>query len=149
LAIMHGFASAALLLVAAGLLVLVLVGARGRCGRPPSSEQGLAMALMTGLATGYLALVSLGHPLMFFPLGVAAVLVVSWLRVARLADAGSLLLGWGALWTTMFAWQLLNDLSDPAVSYPGWTPYPLAAGAAMVILGLALLLGSLIGMFTR
>ena len=138
---MNGFASAALLLVALGLLVLVLVASRRRSGRLPSPEHGLAMALMTGLATGFLALVFLGHPFMLFPLGVAAVLVVSWLREVRLADAGALLLGWGALWTAMFAWQLLNDLSDPAVSYPGWTPYPLAAGAALTVLGIVLLAG--------
>jgi hypothetical protein len=53
-----------------------------------------------------------------------------------------LLLGFGLLWTAMFGWPRLNDLSDPAITYPGWTPYPLAVGVALVALGLALVIAT-------
>ena len=41
----------------------------------------------------------------------------------------------------MFAMQVasrLNDLADPAVTLPGWTPVPTAIGAALLILGVTL-----------
>jgi hypothetical protein len=36
-----------------------------------------------------------------------------------------------------------NDLADPAVTVPGWTPVPLAIGVAAVILGTSLALADL------
>jgi hypothetical protein len=139
---MDGTVALILLLVALALLLLGASALRRRSGRAPSSPQSIAMALMTGLALGFLALVFLGHPFMLFPLAIGAVLLAGWIRPMRLALIGALLLGFGLLWTAIFGWQRLNDLSDAAVSYPGWTPYPLAAGVAFTVLGVALLLFS-------
>jgi hypothetical protein len=136
---MDGGTAVILLLVALALLLLAASALRRRSGTAPSTSQAVAMALMTGLALGFLALVFLGHPFMLFPLAISAVLVAGWIRQVQPALIGALLLGFGLLWTAMFGWQRLNDLSDAAVSYPGWTPYPLAAGFALIVLGVVLL----------
>lgn len=139
---MNGTTAVILLLVALALLLLGASALRRHSGRTPSGPQSIAMALMTGLALGFLALVFLGHPFMLFPLAIGAVLLASWVRPMRLALIGALLIGFGLLWTAMFGWQRLNDLSDAAVSYPAWTPYPLAAGVALIVIGVVLLLSS-------
>lgn len=131
-----------LLFVALGLLLLAAATLRRRSGVASRSGQTLAMAMMTGLALGFLALVFLGHPYMLLPLGIGGVLLFGWLRPPQPRAIGALLLGFGVLWTVMLGWSLLNDLADPAVSAPGWTPYPLAAGAALLVLGLVLTLGT-------
>jgi hypothetical protein len=136
---MQGLTAVVLLLVALALLLLGASALRRRSGMTPSASQSVAMALMTGAALGFLALVFLGHPFMLFPLAIGVALLAGWARPARLALIGALLLGFGLLWAAMFGWQRLNDLADPAVSYPGWTPFPLAAGLALTVLGIVLL----------
>jgi hypothetical protein len=139
---MDGTVALILLLVALALLLLGASALRRRSGRAPSSPQSIAMALMTGLALGFLALVFLGHPFMLFPLAIGAVLLAGWIRPMRPALIGGLLLGFGLMWTAMFGWQRLNDLSDAAVTIPGWTPYPLAVGVSLTVMGVVLLLAS-------
>jgi hypothetical protein len=80
---------------------------------------------------------------MLFPLAIGAVLLAGWIRPMRPALIGGLLLGFGLMWTAMFGWQRLNDLSAAAVTIPGWTPYPLAVGVSLTVMGVVLLLASL------
>jgi hypothetical protein len=141
---LNGSAAVILLLMALALLALAVAALRRRAERRPSAPESLAMSSMTGLALGFLALVFLGHPFMLLPLGIAGVLLANWLRPMRPALIGALLVGFGALWTVMFGWQRLNDLSDAAVVIPGWTPYPLAVGVGLTVFGLVLLLVPLI-----
>jgi hypothetical protein len=131
-----------LLFVALGLLLLAAAALRPRSAAAPRTTQTFAMALMTGLALGFLALVFFGHPYMLLPMGIGGVLLASWLRPPQPRAMGALLVGFGVLWTAMLGWSLINDLSDPAVSAPGWTPQPLAAGVGLLVLGLVLTLGT-------
>lgn len=98
------------------------------------------MAGMTGVAVGFLLLVMWVAPLILFPLVTAAILLAAWLSRREWLVLGSFLIGAGGLWATMQGLARLNDLADPAVSIPGWTPIPLAVGTAAVIVGAALVL---------
>jgi hypothetical protein len=138
----NGFLSFLLLLIAASLLLLAAVMVRRRSSRGESAVQTQAMALMLGLAIGFLGYFLLGSLLFVFPLTVAAVLAWSWLRHGDMAQPGAFLLGFGALWTVLLGAQRWDDLVDPAITHPGWTAYPLATGVATLVLGLALLVAA-------
>lgn len=90
---------------------------------------------MLGLAIGFLTYFLLASVLFVFPVAVAALLAWSWLHRGSTAEPGLFLLAFGGLWTILLGWQRWNDLSDPAVSIPQWTAYPLAAGVAMLVAG--------------
>jgi hypothetical protein len=96
------------------------------------------MSLMSGLTMGFLSYFLLGSMLVVFPIALAAVLVVEWIRWGHTGQPAAFLIGFGGLWTFLFGWQRWNDLSDPAVTYPGWTPYPLALGVALLTFGVVL-----------
>ena len=69
-------------------------------------------------------------PLILFPAAVGGIVVADWLRRRDWLLLGSFLVGAGGLWAVMSGWALVNDMADAAVSTPGWTPIPLALGAA-------------------
>lgn len=139
---MNGLLSFLLLLIAASLLLLAAVTIRRRSGRGESAAETQAMALMLGLAIGFLGYFLLVSLLFVFPLAVAAILTWSWLRHGDMAQPGAFLLGFGGLWTALLGAQRWNDLVDPAVTLPGWTTYPLATGVATLVFGLTLLVAA-------
>jgi hypothetical protein len=139
---MSGYLSFLLLLIAASLLLLAAIMVRRRNGLGESAAQGQAMALMFGMAIGFLGSFLLASLLFVFPLALAAVLAWSWLRRGEMAQPGAFLIGFGGLWTTLFTAQRLSDLVDPAVTLPAWTAYPLATGVATLLLGLAMLVAA-------
>jgi uncharacterized membrane protein YidH (DUF202 family) len=136
---MTPIASLALLFVAAGLLLLGSASIRRTGGREPSRASGAVLAGMTGLGLGFVLYVLFVPPLFLFPAAVAGILVTDWLRRRQWRLLGSFLVGAGGLWAAMTAWALVNDLTDDAVNYPGWTPTPLAAAVSLVILGATML----------
>jgi hypothetical protein len=137
---MTGTASLLLLFVAAGLLVLAGVGLgrwRGR-GRPPSDGETAVMAALTGGAVTFLFVVMQVIPLVIFPFVIAGILVAKWIHERSWRPLGAFLIGGGALLFAMQAIRRANDLADPAVTVPGWTPIPMAVGAALAIVGVTL-----------
>jgi hypothetical protein len=138
---MNGTATLLLLFVAAGLLVLLGVGIGRSRGRQPSRRDSALMAGMTGAACAFLTTFMGAGPLVF-PTGATCVLVAIWLIRGQWAQLGAFLIGAGLLVASMQTYQLVNDLLDPAVTVPGWTPAPLAIGVAAVILGTSLFLAA-------
>jgi hypothetical protein len=129
-----------LLFVGAGLLVLAGVSIGRTRGSRTSRATALVMAAMTGVALGFLLRVLLVPPLLVFPLVVAGILVANWVSRREWPMLGSFLIGAGGLWMAMEGLARLHDLADPAVTFPGWTPIPLALAAASVILGVTFLM---------
>jgi hypothetical protein len=127
-----------LLFVAAGLLILAGTGIGRARGRALSASDAAGMAGMTGVAVAFLFTVMPVMPLAMLPAAIAGVLCVAWIVRGQLLQLGAFLIGGGGFVGLHQAFTLANDLADPAVSVPGWTPLPLAAGAAFVILGAAL-----------
>src|ERR671910_1626877 len=130
----------ALLFVAAGLVVLAGIGIGRWRGRPPGPREASVMATMTGIAVTFLFVVMPVIPLVIFPFVVAGILVATWITEKQWRPLGAFLAGGGALLFTMQVLSRANDLADPAVVIPGWTPVPMAVGAALAILGTALVL---------
>jgi hypothetical protein len=129
-----------LLFVAFGLLVLAGVGiGRRRGGSVPRRDRGL-MAGLTGVSVAFLFVVLAVAPLVVFPLTVAVVLLVSWLEARQWTLLGAFLIGAGGYLALTQTLRRANDLADPAVTIPGWSPVPLAFGAAALILGAALII---------
>ena len=137
---MNDIASLLLLFVAAGLLIVLGVGLGRERGRQPSARDTALMAGMTGIAIGFLVIFLSASPLALGPIAIAAVLVVCWWRRSQVALIGAFLVGGGVMVAFMNAMWLLNDLGDPAVTIPGWTPIPLASAVAAVIVGASMLI---------
>jgi hypothetical protein len=135
-------ASILLLFVAAGLLLLAGIGIGRWRGRPPSGGETALMAGMTGVAVMFLFVVMPVIPLVIFPFVVAGMLVTNWIHEGSWRPLGAFLVGGGALLFAMQALRRANDLADPAVIIPGWSPIPMAVGAALAIIGATLLAGS-------
>ena len=136
---MNATASILLLFVAAGLLLLAGIGIGRWRGRPPSSLETALMAGMTGVAAMFLFVVMPVIPLVIFPFVVTGMLVTNWIREGSWQPLGAFLVGGGSLLFAMQALQRANDLADPAVIIPGWSPIPMAVGAALAIIGATLL----------
>ena len=83
-----------------------------------------------GLSGGLAALI---------PLVMLAVLYV---RTRRLSDVGVLLASFGAVWTAFETGAWLNATSDPAVTIPHWTPAPLIAAVALLVVGLSVVVAA-------
>jgi Na+/phosphate symporter len=97
------------------------------------------MAAMTGIAVMFLVVVMPVIPMVIFPFVVTGMLVTKWVQERAWRPLGAFLVGGGSL---LFAMQLMrraNDLADAAVTIPGWSPIPMAVGAAIAILGATLL----------
>ena len=136
---MTGPASILLLFVAAGLLLLAGIGIGRWRGSPPSAGETALMAGMTGVAVMFLFVVMPVIPIVIFPCVIAGILVTSWVREASWRPLGAFLVGGGALLFAMQALRLANDVADPAVTIPNWSPIPMAVGAALAITGGTLL----------
>ena len=137
---MPAVAAIALLFVAAGLMVLAGIGLGRWRGRPPGPREASVMAAMTGVAITFVFVVMPVIPHVIFPFVIAGILVASWITARQWRPLGAFLVGGGALLFAMQAVSRANDLADPAVTIPGWTPVPMALGAALTILGAALTL---------
>jgi hypothetical protein len=135
----NGTASLLLLFVAAGLLVLAGIGIGRWRGRPPSGAETALMAAMTGVAVMFLLAIIPVIPIVIFPFTIAGMLVASWIQTRSWRPFGAFLVGAGSLLLTMEALRRANDLADPAVTIPGWSPIPMAVGAAVAIIGATLL----------
>lgn len=136
---MNGYLAFLLLLVAAGLLVLA--AGWSATGHAEWRRNAEAKVLLFGLAIGYLTYFLIGTVLVFFPLAIAAVAMTARTRSA-LPDAGTFLVACAGSWVVFLGLRHWNDLADPAVTQPGWTPYPLALAAALTVLGLVLRFGA-------
>ena len=133
-------ASIALLFVAGGLLLIAL-----SCGTRVRGRQihglGVAMAVMTGLALGFLSLFLFLFPFVVFPLGIAGILIARWLAAGRLTELGAFLVAAAGFWVLEEAAALINDLNDPAVTSPAWSPIPLALATGLMVFGATLIIG--------
>ena len=137
---MNDVATVLLLFVAAGLLVLAGTSIGRLRSRPVNQADATLMAGMTGVAIGFLTTFLWAPPLVLGPVSISAILVATWLARSQTTLVGAFLVGSGLLITAMQAVQIANDLADPAVSIPGWTPVPLGIGVASAILGASLLI---------
>ena len=135
---MNGTAPILLLFGAAGLLLLAGIGIGRWRGRRPSAGETVLMAAMTGVAVMFLFVVMPIIPIVIFPFVVAGMLVTNWIREGALRPLGAFLVGGGGLLFAMQALRRANDLADPAVITPGWTPIPMTLGAALAIVGATL-----------
>jgi hypothetical protein len=135
-------AVAALLFVAAGLLVLAGTGIGRARGRRVTSGDAAGMAGMTGVAVAFLFTVMPVVPLVVLPAVIGGVLGIRWIMARQWLVLGAFLIGSGVLVVIGQTYRRLNDLGDPAVIIPGWSPVPLAVGAAITILGAALVVAS-------
>ena len=79
-------------------------------------------------------------PIVAFPFVIAGMLVASWLQQRSWLPLGAFLVGGGALLFAMQAMRRVNDLADAAVTIPGWSPIPMAIGAALAIFGTSLII---------
>jgi|SRR6266550_4874645 len=134
-----GFVASVLILVAAGLLLVAASMASRASGRAASPWTIAAMAAMFGLAIGFLFRVLWISPLGLFPVALAAMLIADWVHHRRGRELGAFLTGAGALWVWGEVSSVINDLSDEAVTIPGWTPIPLAVSLIALVFGAALL----------
>ena len=124
------------LLAAAALAVAILVAMRG--GEAGRLAARLAYLLGGGIA-GFLAI---AFPLALPPeVYVVTILVGMALRDRRLGDIALLLIGFGASVAALLGWRVLIDLSDPAVYGAPDTIGWFLGGAAVLVAGLALLIG--------
>jgi hypothetical protein len=134
-------ASIVLLFVAGGLL-LVAVSHWTAFGRAEPAATRYGLAVMSGLALGFLSLSVAVFPLIVFPVVMAVVLIRHWLAEGRLTELGAFLVAGASFWVLELGYARLTDLGDPAVVTPGWTPIPLAVATALVVLGATLILGA-------
>jgi hypothetical protein len=132
-----------LLFVAAGLLVLAGTGIGRARGRRVTRGDAAGMAGMTGMAVAFLFTVMPVVPLVVLPAAIAGILLTRWITARQWLVIGAFLIGTGALVLIGQTYRRLNDLADPAVIIPGWSPLPLAVGAAITILGGTLVVASL------
>lgn len=106
----------------------------------------LAVVAAIGLATAWvwirLGLYGFGLPVGLAALVPLAMMGLLYVRRRRTADLGVLVGAFAAGWTAFEAWRWLNAASDPAVSIPGWTPFPLAAAVALLVAAVAVMIGA-------
>ncbi|MDQ2673666.1 MAG: hypothetical protein M3Y40_03345 [Chloroflexota bacterium] len=133
-------ASLVLLFVAAGLLLILGIRIGRSRGAEASARDAALMAAMTGVAIGFLVLVLPVFPLLIFPMVIGAILVATWLAERRWLELGTFLVAGGLLWCATETLSLINDLGDPAVYRPAWTPIPFGMAIAAVILGASLVM---------
>jgi hypothetical protein len=127
------------LAVAAAMGVVIALAAaahRGLIAAPERQLAGVAHLLGGGLA-GFLALAF--FPVMPLLAAVVGMLAIQAARTKRILDIGLLLSGIGATWTLMTGLAILNDLSDPAVTYPQGHPF-FPVGIGVLVAGLVVLI---------
>ena len=102
--------------------------------------------VLIGAATAWiwirLGLYGFGLPVGLAALFPLVVLGVLYARTRRMGDAGVLLGSFALVWAAFETWTWLNDVLDPAVSIPGWTPVPLATAVASLVIAAAVVIAS-------
>ena len=97
-----------------------------------------AVVILIGAATAWiwirLGLYGFGLPVGLATLIPLVILTGLYTRTDRPRELGVLLGSFAAPWAAFETWTWLNGGSDPAVSYLGWTPIPLAAAVALLII---------------
>jgi hypothetical protein len=127
--------------VLTAIVGLVIVLARPAGWRLPGWLVPAEIGLLIGFAAlpigwgGWLGLAVAG-----VVAGAAAARYASW---GRLAEAGLVLVGGGAVPAITLAHSYWNAVSDPAVTISGWDQLPLAACAGVAVFGAVLSLGGL------
>lgn len=134
----NGFLVFLLLLIAASLFVLAAAGVRGAAERAESRREAEMKLLLFGLTVGFLAYFLFGTVLVLFPLAIAFFALLSSDRRPAVRDTGTFLIAAAGLWVVLLSERLWNDLADPAVTEPGWSPIPLAFSVGLLILGATL-----------
>jgi hypothetical protein len=98
---------------------------------------------LIGVATAWLwirlGLYGFGLPVGLVTVIPSVMLGLIYARTRRIADLGVLLGAFAAVWAAHETWTWVNDLSDPAVSIPGWTPVPLAAAIALLVVAVSIM----------
>jgi len=126
----------------AGLLLLsrLEVSHRQRSARIRIAEA--LLATVTGIGTASLTLMLPVLPYVVVPVAVTAYLASRFIARRRWLPLGCHLIGAGTFWLAWEAWSAWNDLTDTAVSRPGWSPLPLGIAAVFAVLGATLLVAS-------
>jgi len=106
----------------------------------------LAVVTAIGLATTWLW-IRLGIYGLGLLVGLVVLLPLAMLGLLyayrrRTADLGVLFGAFAAGWAAFEGWRWLNAASDPAVSIPGWTPFPLAAAVALFLIAVAVVIAA-------
>lgn len=79
---------------------------------------GLTVGVVVALPVGYLAWRYIG--------------------LGRRLDAGMVLGSFAGVWASFEVARWVNSASDPAVLIPGWSPVPLAAAVALLVVSVAI-----------
>ena len=138
----NGYLAFLLLLIAGALLMLAAAGLRRRSGRAESDRESEAKVALFGLAIGFLGYFLFGSVLVLLPLAMAFVVLLGSKSRPALRDVGTFLISSAGLWVVFLGERRWNDLADPAVSEPLWSPYPLAFAGALLVLGIVLRIGA-------
>jgi len=126
----------------AGLLLLGRLEDRpaGRSRRILIAEG--VMAAMTGIGAASLTLIFPVLPYVVVSVAVTAYLGSGWIARSHLVPLGCYLLGAAGFWLTWEALAAWNDLTDAAVSRPGWSPLPAAIALVVAVMGATVFAGS-------
>jgi len=101
-----------------------------------------ALAAMTGVGAASLTLMLPILPYVLVPVTVSAHLGSGWIARRQWLPLGCYLLGAAGFWLSWEAWLAWNDLTDQAVSRPGWSPLPAAIALVVAVMGATVLAGS-------
>ncbi len=134
------------LLAPIGFAGLLLLGSKdvgpGRRSRRTLIIEA-ALAAMTGVGAASLKLMRPILPYVLVPVTVSAHLGSGWIARRQWLPLGFYLVGAAGFWLSWEAWLAWNDLTDQAVSRPGWSPVPLAVALAVALVGAGVLGASL------
>jgi hypothetical protein len=133
----------AIALGVAGVMGVVLaLGVAARCGLVAAPERGLAHVayLLGGGLTGFTAIAF--PPAWPLLAAVVGMLVIRAVQTTRIVDVGLLSVGFGFIWSLLAGFAIFNEMTDPAVYYPGGTGGWFVFGAAVLVFGLAMTVSS-------
>ena len=103
----------------------------------------VALGLISALIWIRVGLYGFGLPVGLVALVPVGLLIVLYLRMGRTRDVGIFLGAFAGSWTAFETWTWVNAATDPSVSIPGWTPFPLVAAVVLLVVGVGVaLLGS-------
>lgn len=139
---MNGYLAFLLLLIATALLIVAAAGVRRATGRTESDREAEAKVALFGLAIGFLGYFLCGSVLVLVPLVMAGVVLLGSKSRPALRELGTFLVSSAGLWVVFLGERRWNDLADPAVSEPLWSPYPLAFAGSLLVLGIVLRVGA-------
>lgn len=133
----------AIALGVAGLIAVVIaVGVAARYGLVAAPERKL-VHVANLLGGGLTGLTAIAFP-PAWPLlaAVVGILVIRAGQTTRIVDVGLLSVGFGFTWSLLAGLAVLNEMTDPAVYYPGGTGGWFVFGAAFLVFGLLLTVGT-------